>query len=1187
MVTVPPSSVRNGFGGLQIRLLGGLLLFVHEAPIKFAAPLKASALLGYLIVNRSRAMPRDATAYALWPDEEEAKARANLRRHIALLQHVLPACDPPAIIADLRSIRWNSDFDPIVDVCEFERLSAKPDGAPAAVPLYGGDLLPAVYDDWLMTERERLRTLQSTNLERLTEAYRRDGDYPNAIQTGRMLLDHDPWREDTVRRIMRLRYASGDRAGALQEYEQFARRLHADLQVTPMPETIACFDGIVRNAPVHPAATGSPSAASSADVLPFVGRAAELASLHACWLRAVRGQGRTVFVIGEAGIGKSRLAAEFARHVEAQGGRVVSGGTISGEASPYEAIVRTLRGALPMIAALDLKPMWLAAAATVLPELRQNDDNVPRLSALEPEREQSRLFEAMWRCFEGLARIRPLLIVLEDLHWAGQATIAFLTYLLERLGTAPIVLLVTYRDEETGPSHPLRAFRRLMQREHGVASLPLGGLSLADVDSFIGRISGIDPGDGFSYRAHALSAGNPFFLGEILRDSQLSGAAEPVLPASLQIAIGARVARLSENARSLLAVAATVGQTFATEIVSAASGFSEDQMLPCIDEILDARFARVSTGSVGAGTCDFVFSHQLVQAYVYGTIPTETRKILHRRIGVVMERIHHGRLDAVARELARHFDAGGCPEKAAAYYYSSAQAAIAVHADEEALTSLSRAASLADPTLEYAVIALRETVYSRRGMREQQLADITQLETLSKDLAGSDLECLRRRIRYARAVDDLPAQERAVEGLKTAAAGSSDSYWSAFAAESAAVLIGALGRYPEALAEAKCALSRYRALEDATGIVRTLCLIADTYGLQGDAEPSTAAIEDCLALAATSSNEALLIGTLDAASRSAYRNNDYERCSAFAEQGLALCQAIGDREGEADAYFRLGNVAGRRFAIDAATEYYAKATALYDAVDKPLGEAMVLVNGGVLCLKTGEFPRALECFRRSRRLFLRLKDLRGLTVCAINLGMTAYLLDRFAAARRILQASVRPAVQLGAPLLTCAALSNLGAAERELGDLPSALEHCEESMRLRREKAPSDMASDLADLGLTYLRAANIDAAVSIATEIVHLDDAALQSIMYPQHVLWSAAQMFAAAYLNERYRQALERASTLRSARVAAFTSEAGQERYRALRFNREIEAAMAQSDAVRTPRADNNLREQERGPHQVPVRR
>jgi len=326
-------------------------------------------------------------------------------------------------------------------------------------------------------------------------------------------------------------------------------------------------------------------------------------------LRAVRGQGRTVFVIGEAGIGKSRLAAEFARHVESQGGRVVSGGTISGEASPYEAIVRTLRGALPMIAALDLKPMWLAAAATVLPELRHNDDTVPRLSALEPEREQSRLLEAMWRCFEGLARIRPLLIVLEDLHWAGQATIAFLTYLVERLGTAPIVLLVTYRDDETGPSHPLRAFRRLMQREHGVASLPLGGLSLADVESFIGRISGIDAGDGFSYRAHALSAGNAFFLGEIPRDSQLSGSAEPVLPASLQIAIGARVARLSENARSLLAVAATVGQTFATEIVSAASGFSEDQVLPCIDELLDVRFARVSTVSVGAGTCDFVFSH--------------------------------------------------------------------------------------------------------------------------------------------------------------------------------------------------------------------------------------------------------------------------------------------------------------------------------------------------------------------------------------------------------------------------------------------------------------------------------------------------------------------------------------------------------------------------------------------------
>lgn len=1166
MRTVTSGNVRVDLGGLQIRLLGGLQLFVHDAPIKFAAPLKASALLAFLIIKRSRTIPRDAIAFALWPDEDESKARANLRRHIALLQHILPACDSPAILADQRSIRWNSDYDGIVDVCEFERLSAEFDGATAAVALYNGDLLPAVYDDWLMIERERLRMLQSANLERLTEAYRRDGHFAHAIQTGRMLLDHDPWREDTVRRIMMLRYESGDRAGALAEYEQFARRLQSDLQVAPMPETIACFEGIVRNAPVHPSPSKTPSAAASPDIVPFVGRTEELASLHECWLRAVRGQGRTIFVIGEAGIGKSRLAAEFARHVESQGGRVVSGGTIAGEASPYEAIVRTLRGALPMIVALDLKPMWLAAAATVLPELRHNDDSVPRLSALEPEREQSRLFEAMWRCFDGLARIRPLLIVLEDLHWAGEATIAFLSYLVERLGTAPIVLIVTYRDDETGPSHPLRAFRRIMQREHGVASLPLGGLSLADVENFIGRTGGTAARDGFSYRAHALSAGNPFFLGEILRDSQRTDSSEPVLPASLQIAIGDRVLRLTENARSLLAVAATTGLAFATEIVGAASGFSEDQVLPCIDELLDARFVRVSTGGIGTATGDFVFSHQLVQAYVYDTVPTETRKVLHRRIGVVMERMYQGRLENVARELARHFDLGGRPAKAAEYYYASALAAIAVHADEEALTSLSRAASLADTTLQYAVIALRETVYARRGMREQQLADIVQLETLSNERTETELECLRRRIGYARAIDDISAQERAVEHLKIAAARSNDPYWSAFAAESAAMLMAALGNYPAALTEAESALSRYRALEDATGIVRTLCQIADSYGVQGLAEPSIAAIENCLALAATSSNEAMLIGSLDAASRSAYRNNDYERCSTLAEQGLALCQAIGDREGEADANFRLGNVASRRFAIEAATTYFARATALYDAVDKPLGEAMVLVNGGVLFLKIGAFESALESFKRSRRLFVRLKDLRGLTICAINLGMTAYLLDRFSTARRILRSALPLAEQLGAPILTCAALSNLGAAERELGDLPKAIEYCERSMRLRREKAPSDMASDLADLGLTYLRAARIDAAVDIATEIVAADDAALASIMYPQHVMWSAAQMFAAANLDDRYREALERAYAFRAARVAAFTSEEGREIYRALRFNREIEAAMKQSDAVRT---------------------
>jgi DNA-binding SARP family transcriptional activator/energy-coupling factor transporter ATP-binding protein EcfA2 len=1146
---------------LQIRLLGPLQILCDGNAVKFRAPTKAAALLAYLIVHRAQASPRDATAFALWPDSEEVKARANLRRHIALLQQILPPLDSPAILVEQRSIQWNPLFYPAVDVCEFERLSATEGNAREAIALYKGDLASEIYEDWLLPERGRLRSLQTVNLERLSQQFRLAGDYSNAILTAKALLDHDPWREDTIRYLISLRYEAGDRAGALREYEQFANRLQKDLQVAPMPETIARYDAIIRNGPVSSNNVASPATPVFAvGNSPFVGRTGELAQLRDCWLRAMRGHGRFVFLTGEAGIGKSRLASEFGNLVESQGGRVVLGATTFAEKTPYQAIVQTLRGALPMINALDLEPIWLAAAATVLPELRHMYPALPALSTLEPDREQSRLFEGMWHCFAGLAQIRPLLVILEDLHWAGKATISFLNYMASRVEATPIVVLVTYRDTETETKHPLRVFRREVQREHRIINVPLGGLSVSEVERFIEGIPSLRFGE-FSNRAHRLSAGNPFFLGEIVRELTTTGAQVATLPESVHLAIDGRINRLSNAARSLLGVASIVGEAFTTEILTAASGFSEHEAIPCLDELLDSRLIRFSTRTAGDTPYDFAFSHDLIQARTYATVAPATRKILHRRVATVMEEINEGRPDVLVRELARHFNEGGEPARAARYYYEWAKAALAVHAHEEALNALCDAIVLTDDQhLHYDAMALRETVYSRLGVREKQLRDIEELEKCVDDgqQQTRNVESLRRRILYARAVNDVVEQERSTSRLRDITMNLGDRYWDAFCMENAAVLTRMAGRYDAALVEAKSALAAYKNADDSSGRTRSLCLIADLYGLQGSQEASRAAIEEGLALAASSSNEALMIGSLDAASSSAYRNNDYDTCEALTHKGLVLCQAIGDREGEADAYFRLGNVFGRRFAIDTATEYYDKATAFYDAVNKPLGKAMVLVNTGVLLLKVGGLASALQSFVRSRVLFHRLRDLRGRTICTINLGMTAYLMGRFEAARRISRAARTLAEELGTPALVCAALSNLGAAERELDDLPSALRHCEQSMRLRREKAATDIASDLADLGLTYLRCENLPAALAVANEICALEDGALESVMYPQEVMWKVACIFAGAQLGIAYRKALKRAGELRQARIDAIPAGSLRESYGELRFNQEIERAI-----------------------------
>ena len=181
------------------------------------------------------------------------RQRANLRRHLHYLQANLPPVRPGAgwVLATGRStLQWNPKAHARIDVVDFERLGADDRTRGRAVMLYAGPLLEDMPDEWIVFERERLRDMQLAYLFQLSDAARRDGDFLEAIRMTRRLAEIDPWREDTVRQSMELRYAMGDRAGALAEFEDFARRLSETLEVEPMAETRACYESILRSAPI-------------------------------------------------------------------------------------------------------------------------------------------------------------------------------------------------------------------------------------------------------------------------------------------------------------------------------------------------------------------------------------------------------------------------------------------------------------------------------------------------------------------------------------------------------------------------------------------------------------------------------------------------------------------------------------------------------------------------------------------------------------------------------------------------------------------------------------------------------------------------------------------------------------------------------------------------------------------------
>ncbi len=316
---------------LYIHLLGHLRLFEDDRPLCFSALPKTLPLWACLLLNRSGPLPRATLAYMLWPDIPECEARSKLRRHLYDLKRALPPAAPgrPWLLLQAGTVQWNPAADFWLDVAEFERLSALPEHLARAVALYGGDLLPEVYDDCIQIERERLRTLYLEDLSRLVARCRDQGELPQAIAYAEQLLRLDPLREDIVRELMRLRGRAGDRPGALQAYQDFRRLLQEELGLSSMPETRALYEAVLHNTPMddvaHPVAVAPCPHNLPAQLTRFIGREDDLAAL-ADLLLPGRSPVRLLTLVGPAGVGKTRLALEAAARLLPQQARAFPDG---------------------------------------------------------------------------------------------------------------------------------------------------------------------------------------------------------------------------------------------------------------------------------------------------------------------------------------------------------------------------------------------------------------------------------------------------------------------------------------------------------------------------------------------------------------------------------------------------------------------------------------------------------------------------------------------------------------------------------------------------------------------------------------------------------------------------------------------------------------------------------------------
>jgi DNA-binding SARP family transcriptional activator/tetratricopeptide (TPR) repeat protein len=1108
---------------IRIRLFGHFAVEVNGEPFKLATPRKTLPILAYLLLNRDAPIARDFLAYVMWPEDEEEAARTKLRLSLYDLARILPPeLAGRALIVDGDSVRLRPDLRLWLDVEEFDRLMADPERLEEAVGLYLGDLLTAVYDEWAFPERERRRNAFLGGLMQLVSQARRQRDFVRGIARAQQILAIDQWREDVVRQVMALRYESGDRAGALAEYERFAALLRLELNVQPMPETLTLREAITRGESNQPGAPSEPTVESLSDgdaILPFVGRRGEMGQLLETWSRVARGRGACVFVGGEPGIGKSRLVLEFAHAVEERGGRVLVGATSSPEATPYESIVDALRSALPLVASLK-GSIWLACIAELIPEVRERVASLPDVPRIDAESERIRLFESLFRCFSSLAQARPLLLVLEDMHWAQSASSALLHFLLRRISGVPIMVVVTYRDDETPRPHPLHRLRSEARAAACAQSLSLRTLSVDDLHALTEALSEIP--DLTPASLLAVSDGNPLFLTQFIDD--LRNGAQTALPTSLQTLVAARIGQLSEEARIAAEIAACIGVRFSHDALRDVSGWDEAALRNALDELFDRRVVREASGR---GLFEYAFSHHVIHEAIIQAVPPGRAAARHRRVARVLEELYADRASELSATIARHHELAGDGESAARCYIASVRRSIGLGALDEARSLAARALTLTnDPRLRADILLESEAIECRHGNRAAQEAALQSLEQLAASLADAGLQSLilLRRIDLAVIVGDAVALETAIRELRTHPP-RDDLDWRLHIAESKLAFY--LGRLSESYTSAEAALACSRATRIDAGIAQALCCLANVEAHRGNLSEAEALFDEAGRVGARATDPVVENLSLMSAFSIAYNRRDIERCVALGQRWLDRAVELGDRPAEARARGRLAlalTAAGTRYAE--AREHFANAVRFCTETGNESGTAAELLNLAVLETRLGAFDKAVAGTEKAVALFETLHDDRGRVIGLANLGFLRACAGNLIGAQSAAREARQLARRLEFGLIEASALENLAFAEAAAGKITQAIAHAETALELRARSQSQVWASKtLADLAVWYAARGNLQTARAYVRRLLADEKAISTSTEWPEYCYWAAAQVFHLEGNMTEASRALERA--------------------------------------------------------------
>lgn len=638
-------------GVLRFRLLGPFEAFRDDERIPADAfrTRHARCVLKLLLTEHDRPIPFGRIADAFWPDADPAAARNSLHVAVRTLRRVLEpglarGSDSRFIVTVGETYRFvasecATDVDAFVShrragLSRERRADVRTaiDSYRTAMALYRGEYVAEEADaEWVLATRERLREAYLDVADRLAALLANVGQATEAVAIIERALRADPLREDLYLRLMTVHAAAGRRAHALAAFERCRRIERAALGVEPGAE-LARARAELLAARTFPARAATDDHLALTPTTGFVGREHELAALREAWTRSAAEPGHVVFIAGDAGIGKTRLAQHFAERLGPDG-QVL---WLMAHESERDLALAPLMGSLAS---------WLDGATTrqvervgpsgpalahVLPQVRGVWPDCPPAVAAPQQGQLLEALTAVMLVRKGQGRV---LVVLDDAQWADEDTLLWLAYALRRFPAGALFVLLARAGE--GRTAELGQLRSDARRRERLLDLELRPLSLGDVERLVDEATEGSPRSAtIARRLHAATRGNALFVVETIHDLPrlaLTDGEAPSIPNSVRDAILARVDRLPEAARDVLGAMAVVGAPCAAGVVASIAGRPTEEVIDALDVLLARRLVRVHDDAQG-----YAIEHPFVTSVVYEAMAPGRREERNRRAAAML-----------------------------------------------------------------------------------------------------------------------------------------------------------------------------------------------------------------------------------------------------------------------------------------------------------------------------------------------------------------------------------------------------------------------------------------------------------------------------------------------------------------------------------------------------------------------